>query len=36
MLNMKSTRLMQILAAVMLMALSATSAFGQGKPLLST
>jgi len=31
-LNMKTTRLMLILAAVMLMALSATSAFGQGKP----
>jgi len=30
--NMKTTRLMLILAAVMLMALSATSAFGQGKP----
>jgi hypothetical protein len=32
MLNMKTTRLLFILAAVMLMALSATSAFGQGKP----
>ncbi|MCH8940790.1 MAG: hypothetical protein IIC27_06680, partial [Chloroflexi bacterium] len=32
MLNMKTTRMILILAAVMLMALSATSAFGQGKP----
>ncbi len=32
MLNMKTTRMILVLAAVMLMALSATSAFGQGKP----